>query len=123
MSEHERRVHPRYELLAQVGVRAGSIDHVLAVVNLSRGGALIDLGSEPRPEGLELHRSVDLCLLDADGHALLETRGDVVRIAETLDHRTFAVRFEALLDDDVVRGVLSTAGRPPPLPGPARSEG
>ncbi len=119
MSEHDRRGYPRYELLAQISVRTGSVDHVLSIVNLSRGGALVDLGSEPRPDWLELHRKVDVRLLDGDGHALLETAGDVVRIQETLEHRTFAVRFDALVADDVVRSVLSSAGRPPPLPGPA----
>jgi hypothetical protein len=113
----ERRVHPRYDLLAQVSVRHGNVDHVLEIVNLSRGGACVDLGDEPRPRWLALHREVDLRLFDAEGRPVLESRGKVVRISETVDHRTFAVQFDALLDDALVRGVLRGAGRPPPLPG------
>lgn len=122
MSEHERRVFPRYELLAQLSVRDGAVDHVLEILNLSRGGALVDLGSTARPRWLELHRAVEARLFDADGHVLLEAMGRVVRIAETLEHRTFAIQFDTLLDEHVVRSALRAVGRPPPLPGRA-SEG
>jgi hypothetical protein len=116
MADDERRVHPRYDLLAQISVRHGNLDHVLEIVNLSRGGALVDLGGEPRPRWLVLHRDVDVRLFDAEGRTVFERRGKIVRIAETLEHRTFAVQFEDLLDDAIVRGALAAAGRPPPLP-------
>jgi len=112
----DRRAHPRYELLAQITVRHGSIDHVLEVINLSRGGALVDLGREPRPPWLSIEREVSARMIDGDGHAVLEVHGRVVRIAETLHHRTFAIQFDELIDDDRVHAVLARAGRPPPLP-------
>jgi hypothetical protein len=112
----ERRVHPRYDLLAQIAVRHGSVDHVLEILNLSRGGALVDLARESRPRWLDLGRQVEVRVLGLDGATVLEAEGRVVRIVENLDTRTFAVQFDALVDDDVVREVLRAAGRPPPLP-------
>lgn len=112
----ERRVHPRYDLLAQIRIRHAEVDHVLAILNLSRGGALVDLGTEPRPRWLELHRVVELRVFDGEGGTTLSAKGKVVRVAETIEHRTFAVQFDELVEERVVRNVLSAAGRPPPLP-------
>jgi hypothetical protein len=116
MSEQDRRIHPRYELLAQVTVRHGSVDHVLEILNLSRGGALVDLAHEPRPRWLELHRPVEVRVFDGEGRAVLERTGSIVRVVENVDNRTFAVQFDELLDADSVRTALSDARRPPPLP-------
>lgn len=112
----DRRVHPRYDLLAQIRIRHAEVDHVLAILNLSRGGALVDLGTEPRPRWLELHRVVEVHVFDGEGETTLSAKGKVARIAETIEHRTFAVQFDELLDDAIVRSVLASAGRPPPLP-------
>lgn len=117
MDTTERRLHPRFDLLAQVFVRSEDVDHVLAILNLSRGGALVDLGNEPRPRWLAVGRAVELRLFAPEGEPLIEARGKVVRIVETLDHRTFAVQFDAPLDEAVVRETLRAHGRPPPLPG------
>lgn len=116
MTADERRIHTRFDLLAQVTVRHGSVDHVLEILNLSRGGALVDLANEARPRWLEMHRVVEVRLFDGEGRTVLEASGKIVRVSESLATRTFAVEFDALLDDEAVRRVLREAGRPPPLP-------
>lgn len=113
----ERRAHERHELLAQVHVRHDDVDHVMSVVNVSRGGALVDLGDAPRPRWLELRRTIAVRLFGREGEALVEARGHIVRIIETLESRTFGVQFDEVLDDATLRTALRAAGQPPPLPG------
>jgi hypothetical protein len=113
----ERRAHERHELLAQVHVRHDDVDHVMSVVNVSRGGALVDLGDAPRPRWLELRRAIALRLFGREGEALVEARGRIVRIIETLESRSFGVQFDEVLDDATLRTALRAAGQPPPLPG------
>lgn len=115
MSE-ERRVYPRYDILAQVRVREGSVDHVMEILNISRGGALVDLGDAKRPRWVEIRRELDVRLFDTDGSTLVETGAHIVRIVETLDSRTFAVEFDEVQDDETVRRACASAGKPPPLP-------
>jgi hypothetical protein len=117
VSDDDRRAYTRHELFAQVTVRNGSVDHVLSVLNLSRGGVLVDLGRGGRPRWLEMGRAVEIRVLAEGGACALEARGNVVRIQETEHHRTFAVQFGELVDETVVRDVLRAFGRPPPLPG------
>jgi len=88
----------------------------LEILNLSRGGVRVDLGTEPRPRWLELSRELDVRLFSPEGSTILEARGKVVRIDEALAQRTFAVEFNQLLDDVTLREALRRAGRPPPLP-------
>lgn len=117
MSE-ERRLYPRFDLIAQVRVSGTSaqVDYVMGIVNISRGGALVDLGTLKRPSWVELGRRVDLRLFDPEGEPLVEARGRVVRIVESLEERTFAIEFEAVQEDDVIRRACISMGKPPPLP-------
>jgi hypothetical protein len=110
-----RRVYERFDLLAQVRVRQGTLDHVLEIINISRGGALVDLG-DAKPRWLALRRVVEVRLLAEDGSALLDATGSVVRIVETLDKRMFAIEFDTPQDDEIIRRALKAAGKPPPLP-------
>lgn len=113
----ERRAHPRHDLLAQIHVRHGDVDHVMSVVNVSRGGALVDIGGAPRPRWLELRRAIGVRLFGPEGELLVEARGRIVRIVETLESRTFGMQFDAELEDATLRTALRAAGKPPPLPG------
>jgi hypothetical protein len=92
------------------------VDHIFELVNVSRGGALVGLGEAPRPRWLELHHGVEIRLFDGEGRVVLEASGTIVRIEESVTRRLFALRFEAPVDDEIIRRALRTAGRPPPLP-------
>lgn len=117
MADEERRAHPRHDLFAQVHVKHGSVTRVLDILNLSRGGALVDLGRR-NERWMTVGQALEIHVLDAEGRTVLGSAGTVVRIAKTPDGWTLAMRFDALLDDDTVRRVLREAGRPPPLPMP-----
>lgn len=121
MDPADRRLHSRHELFALVRVRRGTIDHVASTINLSRGGALLDLGEESGPTWLKVGKEVDVGLLDAEGACLFETRASIVRISDVEGRRFFAVQFAAVQDEDVIRSACREAGRPPPLPPSGRS--
>ena len=112
----ERRRHERFDLIAQVFVRSGKVDTLLDVTNISRSGARLDMGTLRRPNWLALSREVEFRLLDPEGGPLIEITGKVVRIAEDMDQRYFAIEFDELLDREVVRRACVDVGRPPPLP-------
>jgi PilZ domain-containing protein len=112
----DRRRHDRFDLLALVHVRQGSVAHVLEIVNLSRGGARIDLGKELRPRWLVVGREIEVRVLDEHGGELLGGTAHVVRIDETLERQTYAIEFVTPHDESVVRKALAAAGKPPPLP-------
>lgn len=112
----EKRRHARFEIIAQIRARGGQIVHVLEVINLSRGGALIELGQEKRPAWVELGRRVDVSLCGADAEALFETQATIVRIEETFELRAFAVEFAEEQDAERIHQACLRAGRPPPLP-------
>lgn len=114
--DDDRRIYPRIDLFAQVRVRQGSVDHVMDILNLSRGGALIDLGSTKRPRWLELRKRVDIRVFGPDGEATVDVGAQVVRILETLEQRTFAVEFAEVQDESSIRRACIAAGGPPPLP-------
>lgn len=115
----ERRAYERFDLLAQVRVSGGMahVDYLMDIVNLSRGGALLDLGSIKRPSWIEIDRKVELRLQSPDDGLRIDVRGSIVRILETRQVRQFAVEFDEALDDALVRRACLAAGKPPPLPG------
>ena len=112
----DRRAHPRFDLLAQVHVRGGQTDLVLEIVNLSQGGALVDLASLRRPRWIAPAREVELRLMEEDGKTAFAATARIVRVVETLDSRTFAVQFDEELEEAVVRRACAATGAPPPLP-------
>jgi hypothetical protein len=61
----ERRAHRRYELLAQVQVSRQSVCHVMATVNVSRGGLFLDGDPRDYPD-LMVGTDVELLIFDAD---------------------------------------------------------
>ena len=115
MSEEDRRIFERFDVIAQVRVRHGQVDHIMEVLNVSRGGALIDLGTDARPGWLKLDRRIQIRLLGPDGDELIDAEADVVRIVESRDARTFAVQFEGVQGEAHLKDVLRSV-RPPPLP-------
>ena len=114
--QEDRRRHPRFGLRTRVHVRSAGVTQELLALDVSRSGALLDLGDEPRPSWLAVREEVDVTVLDAKGFPLVKTRGQIVRVLETLDHRTFAVQFAVLQNEEKIRAACRSAGRPPPLP-------
>jgi hypothetical protein len=113
----ERRRHPRFPLLVQITVHQNDEDFVMEMLDLSRGGARVDLGSAARPDWVNLRREVELHAPSAEGSITL--KGTIVRIVEELEHREFAVQLHQVLDVQTlsaVTGVAVSPAMPPPLP-------
>jgi len=120
----ERRRHPRYELLAQVRVKGAQSDLVMSLSNISRSGALVDMGSLSTPTWLDVGRELEVGIVHPDTLDLVEVRGRVVRLIKDLNGTLFALEFVEL-SDDAQAGLntllqhacsLPPAKKPPPLP-------
>ena len=117
----ERRVHPRFDVMAQIHLYRGRVDSVMEVINLSAGGALVDMGTLDRPAKLDVGAVVSVGLTNPETLELVELKAKVVRLEVDDEGSRFAVNFEPLSADarDAVRRLLAT-GRPsegpPPLP-------
>ena len=122
MTGRERRRHERYDLLAQVRVRRGTVDYVVELTNLSLSGALLSLGSLRKPNWVQMGRATELAIINPETFDAVDIRGRIVRVAQDESGWSFAVEF--VEPDDVARqGILQLvvlAARnkqlPPPLP-------
>lgn len=108
--------------MAHVGVRHGSDIVPLTLVDLSRSGALVNLGTRPRPSWLEVDADLVLAIAARETDTSVNIEGSVVRIVEDRRFRAFAVEFYKY--DASTRQALETLlaharikrGGPPPLP-------
>ena len=123
---HERRVHPRYEILAQVEIRRRAVTHVLEVRSISIGGAFISTTDRRVLAGIRLDEELELDIFATDELENLRVKARVVRLVGEGGSEApgFGVRFEEVAADSqrlLERLVeLAAAGRlrPPPLPKP-----
>ncbi len=127
----ERRRSPRHELLAQVRVTRGRTDIVMELVNISRSGALIDMGSVKQPNWVDVGRVLDIAITHPISFDLVDVSGREARISKDEHGTRFAVEFGEVSQDTTRRiGELvllareseappptsPRAGGPPPLP-------
>ena len=117
----ERRRHPRFDLLAQIRVKRGSVTYVLELRNISESGALVHTGTLKTPTWLRPLRDVELNILNPEDLEPVHAKGKVVRVSKVEDGTLFAVQFEEI-DDSTRVGItnLMNLGEaqvvPPPLP-------
>jgi hypothetical protein len=115
----ERRVHPRFDLMAQIRVKRGSVTYVLELRNISKSGALIHTGSLKVPTWVRPYRDIQLYVLHPDDVEPIVLAAKIVRVDKTSDGTLFAVHFDGP-DEEVKVGIerLIALGRPipPPLP-------
>ena len=122
MNERERRRHQRYELLAQVRVRRGTVDYVVELGNLSLSGALLSLGSLRKPTWVQIGRSAELAIIHPETLDAVDVQGRIVRVAQDESGWSFAVEFiepDAQAREGILAlVVLAAKGKqgPPPLP-------
>lgn len=124
----ERRRFQRHEMMASVHVRHAAVDYLLELGNVSRSGALVLLGSLPRPLWMTLGRKVELslvALLDENDAAPssyrdpLVLRGAIVRMHA--GNKGFGMHFD-LSDEETARSANRVADliaiRPAAVPRP-----
>jgi c-di-GMP-binding flagellar brake protein YcgR len=120
-SDEERRRHPRFDLLAQVRVKRSQTDLLMELTNISRSGALVDMGTLPTPSWVDVGRVIEVSIVHPDSLDNIEVEARVVRISKDESGTLLAVQFDDLEDDtqrklDSLVEYARATPRPPPLP-------
>ena len=115
----ERRVHPRFDLLAQIRVKRGSVTYVLELRNISKSGALIHTGTLKVPTWVRPQRDIEIHILHPEDLEPVLVSGKIVRVNKTDEGTLFAVHFDSVKEDskkDIARLIALGRPQPPPLP-------
>ena len=117
----ERRRHPRYELIAQVHVKQAKTDYVVELRNISRSGALVLLGTLPKPTWIDVDRRLELSIVNPETLDPVPVGATVLRIQRDERGLSFAVDFGVLSPPTqaaIERLIQLGRPQPPPLPTP-----
>jgi hypothetical protein len=81
--QHDKRAHPRFELLAQVQVARDSEVHIMPADKISRGGVFVQGEPDEYPD-LKVGAQVELVVFDAEhpGEQDLSLEAKVVRVED-----------------------------------------
>jgi hypothetical protein len=122
----ERRRHQRYDIMAHVRVKHGTVNYVLDVTNISLSGLFVSTLGLPRTLQFSTGQSIELNLFFAEVAENVRVFGRIVRMVEREDPpaRGFGVEFVDV-DEEAKLGIAllvetarsSDVPRPPPLPG------
>lgn len=97
--EHERRQHPRFDLVAQVHVKRSRVDVLAELVNVSISGAFLDFGSLRLPAWLKPDRVVDIEIVHPVDLDTIGVQGKVVRVARSETGNGVGVQFVDLTEE------------------------
>lgn len=121
----ERRRHQRYEIMAHVRVKRGTINYVLDVTNISLSGVFVSTLGLSRAGQFSVGQSLELNLFLADVAKNVRVLGRIVRLVDrdAPPARGFGVEFVDM-DEEAKLGIgllvetarTSDIPRPPPLP-------
>lgn len=131
----ERRIAPRFDLMAQVRVKRGSVDYLMDLTNISMSGALVDMGTLRIPGWVKKGRVVEIGIIHPIDLDAITVLGEIVRVdkgakssfavqfvdvdADTRDglERLHRAAIEPVAEEPKVVSVPPPARkRPPPLP-------
>jgi c-di-GMP-binding flagellar brake protein YcgR len=115
----DRRQYPRFDLMAQIRVKRGSVTYVLELLNISNSGALIHTGTLKVPTWVRAHREIELHIIHPDDLEPVEVAAKIVRVNETDQGTLFAVHFIApdkRARSGIARLLKLCEPSPPPLP-------
>jgi hypothetical protein len=121
----ERRRHERFDIMAHVRVRRGTINYVLDVTNVSLSGVFVSTLGLPRGIAFAVGQAVELNLFVAEEAENVPVLGRIVRLVEieSPPTRGFGVEFvdvgeatRAGIGRIVEFARSSEVPRPPPLP-------
>jgi hypothetical protein len=124
MSE-ERRRHQRYDIMAHVRVRRGTVNYILDVTNISSSGAFVSTLGLPRAGQFSAGQSIELNIFLSGVAENIRVLGRIVRMVDREDPpaRGFGIEFVDV-DEEARLGISllveaarsSDIPRPPPLP-------
>lgn len=94
----ERRVEPRYELMALISVRQADATFILKIRDISRSGVFVETESQPFLESLQIGSTVEMNLFQSGDLKNTRLEGLVVRVIPVRDQTPggFAVGFQEL---------------------------
>ena len=121
----ERRRHQRYDIMAHVRVRRGTVNYILDVTNISLSGLFVSTLGLPRAGQFSAGQSIELNLFLPDVAENIRVLGRIVRMVDRDDPpaRGFGVEFVDV-DEEARLGISllvdtardSVVPPPPPLP-------
>ena len=120
----DRRRHQRFDLIAHVRVKRGRVDYVMELTNISRSGALVDMGTLDRPKWVSLDGEVEIGIIHPESLDIVPLTGKIVRVQRVGDSIQFAVTFIAPDEhaaelDGLIAYAQATSQAPPPTEPPA----
>ena len=123
----ERRGHQRYDIMAHVRVKHGTVNYILDVTNVSLSGVFVSTIGLPRAGQFSAGQTIELNLFLSDVAENVRVFGRIVRMVDRDDPpaRGFGVEFVDA-NDEARRGIAllveaarsSVTPQPPPLPMP-----
>jgi Tfp pilus assembly protein PilZ len=123
----ERRRHQRYDIMAHVRVKRGTVNYILDVTNISLSGLFVSTIGLPRSTQFSAGQAIELNLFLPDVAENIRVLGRIVRLVDRDDPpaRGFGVEFVDV-DEEARLGISllvetarsSEIPQPPPLPTP-----
>ena len=125
----ERRRYPRYDIMAHVRVKSGTVNHILDITNISISGVFVSTLGLPRTVQFSAGQSIELNLFLSGVAENVRVLGRIVRTVEREDPPASGFGAEFVdVDEEARLGIAllvetarsSEAPRPqpPPLPTP-----
>ena len=122
----ERRVAPRYEIMAQIQVKYGDVTHVMEVGNVSQSGIFVATSDMHQLARFRVGQELEMDLFTTDALENFRVAGRVARIADRSGHEPLGLGIRFIrVDDGTRRGIdrfveiaaeRRVSSLPPPLP-------
>lgn len=121
----ERRAQPRYDIVAQIRVKRGSVNYLMDVRNISMSGAFISSDKLSELSWAREGTQMEIHLFDLEDRRSVDVEASIVRVVGPGEpgKTGFGVRF-GKLDEERTRSLFEMVAfastqsiHPPPLPG------
>jgi hypothetical protein len=119
----ERRRHPRYDIMAHVRVKHGTVNYVLDVINISLSGVFVSTVGLPRRTKFITGQSIEMNIFLPDEVENVHVLGRIVRTVEQEDPPICGFGVEFVDIDEKARvgiallvEIACSSVLPPPFP-------
>ena len=120
----ERREHPRFEIMAQIRVKGGSVNYIMDIKNISETGILVTADKLKRMPWFRFGQQLEMFIFAVEDLENIQLKGRIVWISEENDSKAgeFGVEFVDMTRSTrnklrkLVLLAAKRTGHPPPLP-------
>ena len=120
----ERRKYPRYDILAQIRVRRGRVNHIMAVKDISLSGLFISADSAQELAAFRVDQEIEMDIFTPEALENVRVMGRIVRVSDRQESGElgFGVEFTEIDETNLreIARLVDIAARasisPPPLP-------